>query len=89
MIKKNSTSYTVKYQKHIPCSFAYKAVCIDDRFSKPFVLCREKNAVNKFIEGIIEEKEYCKKIIKKHFNKNLAMSVEDERGFKWSNKCWI
>ena len=27
-------SYTKKYQDHVPCSFAYKVVCIDDKFSK-------------------------------------------------------
>ena len=26
-------SYTKKYQDHVPCSFAYKVVCIDDRFT--------------------------------------------------------
>ena len=30
-----------------------------------------------------------KKSDKKHFNKNLVMSVEDERRFQSSNKCWI
>ena len=25
-------SYTKKYHDHIPCSYAYKIVCIDDRF---------------------------------------------------------
>ena len=35
-------SYTKKYQDHIPCSFAYKLVCIDDKFSKNLVLHREK-----------------------------------------------
>ena len=35
-------SYTRKYQDHIPCSFAYKVVCIDDKFSKDVVLYREK-----------------------------------------------
>ena len=28
-------------------------------------------------------------MIKKHFNKNLAMFVKDEWSFKSSNKCWI
>ena len=27
-------SYTKKYQNHVPCSFAYKVVCIDKRFRK-------------------------------------------------------
>ena len=33
-----------KYQNHIPCSFAYKLVCVDDRFSKPIALYRGENA---------------------------------------------
>ena len=32
-------SYTKKYQDHIPCSFTYKLVCVDDKFSKDVVLC--------------------------------------------------
>ena len=35
---KNNASYTKKYQDQIPCNFANKDVCIDDRFSKPVVL---------------------------------------------------
>ena len=35
---KNNSSYTEKYQDHIPCSFAYKVVCIDNKFSKNVVL---------------------------------------------------
>ena len=38
-------SYTKKYQDHIPCSFAYKVVCIDDRFTKPTVIYRGENSV--------------------------------------------
>ena len=33
--KNNNPSYTKKYKAHISCRFAYKVVCIDDRFSKP------------------------------------------------------
>ena len=32
------SSYTKKYQGHIPCSFAYQVVCIDDRFTKRTVI---------------------------------------------------
>ena len=35
-------SYTSKYQDHVPCSFAYKLVCVDDKFSKDVVLYRGK-----------------------------------------------
>ena len=37
-----NTSYTEKYRNHIPYSFAYKLVCIYDKFSKPVVLYRGK-----------------------------------------------
>ena len=45
-------SYTKKYQDHVPCSFAYKVVCIDDRFTKPIVVFRGENAAYKFIKAI-------------------------------------
>ena len=40
--RKNNTLYTEKYQKHISCSFAYKVVCADDKFSKAVVVYRGK-----------------------------------------------
>ena len=47
--RSNNAFYTKKYQEHIPCSFAYKVVCIDDRLNKPVVPCRGNNAVIKFL----------------------------------------
>ena len=47
----DNTSYTRKYQDHIPCSFAYKVACVDNKFSKDIVLYRGKNVVNKFIKS--------------------------------------
>ena len=82
-------SYSKKCQDHVPCSFAYKVVCIDDRFSKPIVVFRGKNAAYEFIKAIFKEYEYCKKVIKKHFNKNLIMSEEEEHLFQQRNSCWI
>ena len=37
-VKCNEGSFTEKYQDHIPCSFAYKIVGIDDRFTKPTII---------------------------------------------------
>ena len=87
--RRNDTSYTEKYQDHIPCSFAYKVVCIDDNFNKLVFLYTGENAVYRFIEAILEEYDYCKKMMNEHFNKKLFMSVEDEKRFQSSNKCWI
>ena len=55
---------------------------------KPIVVFRGENAAYEFIEAILKEYEYCKKVMKKHFNKNLIMSEEEEQ-FQSSNTCWI
>ena len=35
--KQNSNdSYSSKYQKHVACSYLYKLVCVNDKFSRPF-----------------------------------------------------
>ena len=87
--RNNITSCTEKYQDHITCKFAYNVVCIDDKFSKPVVLYRGKNAVYRFIEAVLDKYYYCQKIIAKHFNKKLVMSAEDQERFQSSNECWI
>ena len=62
--KCNKGSYTEKYQDHIHCSFAYKIVCIDDKFTTPTIIYRGENAAYEFIKAILEEYEYLKKIMK-------------------------
>ena len=49
---------------------------------------REKNAVYKFIKAILSEYDYCRGVMKKHFNNNHIMPAEEER-FQLSNICWI
>ena len=74
---------------HIPCRFAYKNVCIDGRFRKPVVLYKGKNLIHKFIARNLNGYEYRRRVAIKHFNKNLVMTVDVEKNFKLSNKCWI
>ena len=81
-------SYLKKYQNHIPSTFAYKLVCVDDKFSKPIVVFRGENAAFKFIETVLKDYGYCKKVMKKDFIKNLIMTEEEEQ-FQTSNNCWI
>ena len=78
-----------KYHNHVPCSFTYKTVFIDDRFSKPIVVCRGEKAAYELIKAILKEYKYCKKVIIKNFNKNLIISEEEEHLFQQSNSCWI
>ena len=82
-------SYSKKYQYHIPCSFTYKLASAYDKSTKPIVVFRVKNAAYEFIKAIPKEFECCKKVMKKHFNKNLIMTEEDEEQFQSSNTCWI
>ena len=89
IIERNSNiSYTIKYQDHILCSFAYIAIFVLTINSvKKFVLYRGKNAVNKFTKSILSEYSYCRAVVKKHFNKNLIMSAKEEERFQLSNIC--
>ena len=82
-------SYTKKYQDQDPCSFPYKVVCIDDRFTKPIAVFRGENAAYEFIKAILKKCKYCKKVMKKHFNQNLIMSEEEEHLFQQINSCYI
>ena len=76
-------------QGHIPCSFAYKINCINDKFTKPAIIYGGENAAYEFIKAVLEEYEYCKKIMEEHFNKNLIMTEEEEDLFQKSNNYWI
>ena len=69
------------YHNHVPCSFAYKTIHIDNRFTKPIGVYRGENAAYEFIKAILKEYWYRKKVIQKHFNKNLVMSEEEEHLF--------
>ena len=77
-VKCNEGFHTEKYQECIPCSFDYKIVCIDDKFTKPTNIYRGKNAAFELITAILEEYKYCKKIIEEYLNKNLIMTEEEE-----------
>ena len=77
-VKSYEGSYSKKCQDHIPCSFAYKLVCVDDKFSKPIVVFRGENAAYKFIVGILKKYEYRKKVMKKRFNNKLIMTEVKE-----------
>ena len=87
---KDDKSYTKAYQKHTDCGYGYKVVCCyDDKYSKPITIYRGEKAVYKFIKAMLEEVKYCKKVIKKEFNKPLRMTKEDEEEFQKANKCHI
>ena len=86
----NEKSYTEAYQKHTDCGYGYKVVCCyDDKYSKPVQIHRGENAVHKFMENMLEEVNWCKSKMKKHFNKPLKMTMENEIDFQKAIKCHI
>jgi len=79
----NDKSCTETYQKHTDCGYGYKVVCCyDDKCSKPVEIYRGVKAVYKFMEAMLEEVKYCKKVMKKEFNKPSRMTKEDEEEFQ-------
>ena len=78
-------SYTNKCQKHIASSYAYKLVCVDDKFSKLFKKYVGKDAVNNFVNNMIEESKYCSDVIKKE----LWITKEDNDNLKLNLKMSV
>ena len=84
-----SGKHTRLYQKHIPNSIAAKLVRVDNRFTLPTKIFTGSNCIKEFIEWVFEQEKYCNRIINKHFNKKLKMTIEDEENYQNSQNCWI
>ena len=86
----NNKSFTEAYQKHTDCGFGYKVVCCyDDKYTQPLKIYRGEKAVYTFLEYMLDEVKYCKRIIKKEFNKPLNMIKENEEEFQKADECHI
>ena len=83
---KSNGSYTEKYQDYVPCSFAYKVTCVNNKFSKKVVLYRRKK---KMLFTDLLKQFLMSMIIAKKVIRNLIMSAEEEERFQLSNSCWI
>ena len=86
----NDKSYTEAYQKHTDCGYGYKVVCCyDNKYTKPVQIYRGEKAVYKFMESMLEEVKYCKKTMRKCFNKPLKMTKDDLDAFEKATECYI
>ena len=81
-----SESYTNKNQKYVACSYDYKLLCFDDKFSKPFKSYLGEDVVYNFINSMVKEIKYSSDAMKKHFNKEVLMTKKDNEDFKNSTK---
>ena len=83
-------SHTEQYQKHTACGYGYKVVCCyDDKFSKSIKIYRGEMAIHKFMNDMLDEVKYCKKIAKDHFTKPIEMTNEDKESFRSAKECHI
>ena len=85
----NSTNMesTEKYQRHEACSFAYKVVCVDPKYSKPPVIYRGVNAVEHFIESVLKEEENILSILSKV--EPMSLTPDEEKTFKNAKLCHV
>ena len=74
---KGVESYEGSYIKITFLVVLLKVVCVDDKFTKGLVVYRGKNAAYELMKAILKEYKYCKKVINKHFNKNLIKSKKE------------
>ena len=88
MKSKIQMSLINKYQRHVACSYGYKLVCVDDKFSNPFKSYLGEDATCNFISTMIEESKCCSDVMKKHFKK-LLMTKKDNEDFENSTDCLI
>jgi hypothetical protein len=80
-------SFTEKYQHHQPCGFLYIVVSDYDKYSKPPVVYRGEDAVDKFLECLEEEQKYIQE--KLDFVEPMGIEREEEQAFQDAVNCHI
>ena len=83
-------SYTSTYQSHKACAYGYKLVCrYDEKYSKPEVIYRGEDCIQKFIREMLSEVKDCQRIVREEFQKPLVMTEKNERDYQNATKCHI
>lgn len=82
-----TTSHTTATRSLDVCSFGYKVVCTDPRYTGPSVIYRGPDASRKFVRCLLTEKEHIETIL--GTIEPLEMSAEDERDFEEATHCGI
>ena len=80
--------YTKKYQDHIVCRYGYKLICFDERYSKLHKTYFGESSIDKILNGMIKESEYCSRVTEREFNKALNMNENKHEDFNNHTKCW-
>ena len=61
----------------------------NQKYSKPAVIYRGDNVIEKFFEFLFREVKNCQEVISEKAKRRLVMTFEDEKDFQTSKKCWI
>ena len=82
------SSKTTTYQKHAPCSFAFKIVSIDPEFQSDLILYEGEDAALKFIDNLQEKAD---EIFEKYISnpKPMVITPEQELEFQNAISCHI
>ena len=80
-------SSTEKYQHHQPCGFSYIVISDNEKYSKPPVVYRAEDAVDKFLECLQEEQKYIQE--KLDFIEPMRIERAEEQAFQDAVKCHI
>ena len=81
--------HTKKYQNYYSCIYGCKLVCVNDQFNQPLKSYLGQDALHKFITSMDKERKCCIRVMKKYFNKELAITKEDDENFGNPTQCWV
>ena len=76
-----------KYQEHIACSYGYKVVSDYDEYKQEYKTYRGPNAINKFLESLLEEEKYIVNILNR--NEPMVITPAQKKKFKKATHCHI
>ena len=86
---KNNGSYTEKYQDHIFAALLTKLLVLVINSVKKLFFTQEEMLFTGSLKQFLKSMIIVKKMMKKHFNRNIIMSAEEEERFQLTNSCWI
>ncbi|XP_054720149.1 uncharacterized protein LOC129229797 [Uloborus diversus] len=80
-------AFTQKSAIHIPSGYAYVIIGPDGQCVKPMHCYRGENAVNNFLEKLLEEKNFLENIL--FAIKPLKLSFDEELSFQQATHCFL
>ena len=63
-----------KHQDNIGGSYVYNSISVDGKYSRPYKSYFGEDAIEKFISDVISEREYCRRLLARNFNKTPVMT---------------